>query len=323
MKKYNRERIGEKYTTTKGYEVEIVDGGTNPSYCTIRFLISGIEKEVQYAAAKSGFVKMKGYEKLYGKDKVGEKHKTNEGYEIEVVAPGTRRSHVIIEFKEPIKYKSEVQYSTVKLGTISNVYKKNSFGVGFVGEGKYSTKIKAYAVWRNMLMRCYDKTNEGFIRYGQKGILVCEEWLNFNIFAAWYEENVIEDWQLDKDLLSEKEEKKYSPETCCFLPREINNIIIGRKTENTGVMMEGKKWRADISAKYLGAFETKEEAQLAYLEAKRLKNWNLSKKYAEKMKIKELALFLKIFKENNELKQMRKKTANSTEIKKKISTKLI
>lgn len=323
MKKYNREKIGEEYTTTKGYKTKIVDGGTNPSYCTIKFLETGIEREAQYAAVKSGFVKMEGYEKLYGKDKVGEKHTTNEGYKIEVVAAGTKINHVIIEFKEPVKYRVEVQYSTVRIGNIRNSYKKIHFGVGYIGEGNYSTRSKAYVVWRNMLMRCYDEKNSGFVNYGANGVSVCEEWLNFNVFADWFEKNKIEDWQLDKDLLSSNEQKTYSPQTCCFLPREINVWIKEKKNKITGVSKEGKKWRADIATKYLGAFETEEKAYLAYLEAKRLKSWNLSKKYSEKIKIDKLELFLKIFSENKELKKMRKKIADSTKIKKKIVMKLI
>ena len=122
--KYNERRIGEEYTTNKGYKVKIVGPGEKESYCEIEFLIDGTKRQAQYAAVKAGYVKYEGYEKLYGKDKVGEKHKTNEGFEIEVVAPGKKNSHVVVEFKEPKVYREEVQYCTVKLGTIRNVYNK-------------------------------------------------------------------------------------------------------------------------------------------------------------------------------------------------------
>ena len=322
MKKYNREAIGEEYETTKGYKVKIVDGGEKPSYCTIRFLINGTEKQAQYAAVKSGFVKMEGYEKLYGKDKVGEKHLTNEGFQIEVVAPGTKRSHVIIEFKEPKKYREEVQYCTVKLGTIRNVYKKTGFNVGYIGEGKYQTTIKAYTVWRNILMRCYDEQNKYFKKYGGVGIKVCEEWLCYQTFAKWYEENKIEDWEVDKDLLSKGNDKNYSPDNCCFLPKSLNIQLQCSQKKNKygaiGVSKEGQKWRADFSTMYLGAFHEKKEAELAYLEAKRIKMWESSKKYSEKMNMTQLELFRKIFPENILLKKIRKEIKNPIEIKTKI-----
>ena len=326
IKKHNEHRIGEKYITNKGYEVKIVGGGDKRLYCEIEFLIDGTRRQAQYAAVKAGYIKYKDYIKLYGKDKVGEKHKTNEGFEIEVVAPGTRKSHVIIEFKEPKVYKEEVQYSTVKLGTIRNVYKKTGFEVGFIGEGIYSTKIKAYAVWRNILMRCYDETNTHYKRYGGVGVKVCEEWLCYQKFAEWHEKNKIEDWEVDKDLLSENEVKKYSPETCCFLPVDMNRKIksdeVKNKTGYTGVAKEGNKWRADVTNIYLGTYETKEEAGLAYLEGKRLVLWELSKKYSNKIGMTNLVLFKKIFKLNDKLKENRRKITNSKEIKLKVLKKI-
>lgn len=327
MVKYNERRIGEEYTTNKGYKVKIVGPGKKEGYCEIEFLIDGTKRQAQYAAVKAGYVKYEGYEKLYGKDKVGEKHKTNEGFEIEVVAPGKKSSHVVVEFKEPKVYREEVQYCTVKLGTIRNVYNKTGFGVGFIGEGVYTTKMKAYAVWRNILMRCYDPKNTHYKRYGGAGIKVCEEWLCYQNFAEWYEKNKIDDWEVDKDLLSEEKIKKYSPETCCFLPidmnRKIKNDEVKSKKGFIGVTKEGTKWRAEVTNVYLGAYETKEEARLAYIEGKRLVLWELSKKYSEKIGITKLILFKKIFKLNRELKALRKKITNSKEIKIKVSKKLI
>ena len=77
-----------------------------------------------YNGCPDGYVKYKDYVKLYEKDKVGEQHVTNEGYKIKIVAPGTKKNYVVIEFEKPQLYRTEVQYSTVKLGTIRNVYKK-------------------------------------------------------------------------------------------------------------------------------------------------------------------------------------------------------
>ena len=36
----------------------------------------------------------------------------------------------------------------------------------------------------------------------------------------------MEGWQLDKDILI-KGNKIYSPDTCCFVPSEINNLFVG------------------------------------------------------------------------------------------------
>lgn len=53
---------------------------------------------------------------------------------------------------------------------------------------------------------------------------VCDEWLNFSNFKAWME---TQDWkgkELDKDVLSSTY-PIYSPETCCFLPHNLNCLL--------------------------------------------------------------------------------------------------
>lgn len=109
------------------------------------------------------------------------------------------------------------------------------YGVGFIGQGNYKTsvnrkKTKEYSKWNNILHRCYDKNyKENNPTY--KDVTVCEEWHNFQVFAQWFEDSYIEGFQLDKDILS-KSTKIYSPETCCFVPIEINSLF---KKFNSGV----------------------------------------------------------------------------------------
>ena len=110
-----------------------------------------------------------------------------------------------------------------------NPYDKTIFEIGYLGEGKYNRKIhfEIYKVWRCMLQRCYapyylDKHPT------YRDCMVCEEWLNFQNFAKWYEENYYkvkeEKMSLDKDILY-KGNKLYSPSTCVFVPQRINNLF--------------------------------------------------------------------------------------------------
>ena len=41
-----------------------------------------------------------------------------------------------------------------------------------------------YSTWRNMIDRCTNPENKHYKNYGGRGISVCNEWLNFNVFAA-------------------------------------------------------------------------------------------------------------------------------------------
>lgn len=43
-----------------------------------------------------------------------------------------------------------------------------------------------YQAWLNMKDRCYDKNNNRWIRYGGRGIVVCDDWLGQNGFIEFF-----------------------------------------------------------------------------------------------------------------------------------------
>ena len=110
-------------------------------------------------------------------------------------------------------------------------YEPRTYGIGYLGEGKYKTRengklTKCYDTWHSMLERCYyPKYQEKYPTY--KDCEVCESWHNFQAFAEWYNDNYYEIHGevmcLDKDILI-KGNKIYSPETCVFVPEKINNL---------------------------------------------------------------------------------------------------
>lgn len=55
---------------------------------------------------------------------------------------------------------------------------------------KKTEKRKLYLIWYSMNSRCFDEKNKKYIRYGGRGITVCDEWNyinknNFNNFYNW------------------------------------------------------------------------------------------------------------------------------------------
>ena len=49
---------------------------------------------------------------------------------------------------------------------------------------------RLYGVWRSMKQRCYDSHRKDYPNYGERGIRVCDEWLDdFSAFAKWAFEN--------------------------------------------------------------------------------------------------------------------------------------
>lgn len=78
-----------------------------------------------------------------------------------------------------------------------------------------------YRDWYNMLSRCYGNLQN---RPTYQGCYVCNEWLLSSNFIKWHNENYIEGFQIDKDILI-KGNKIYSPDTCAFVPHEINSLF--------------------------------------------------------------------------------------------------
>lgn len=73
-----------------------------------------------------------------------------------------------------------------------------------------------YNSWRKMIGRCTDKDDKSFKDYGEKGIKVCERWMDFN--------NFIEDMGLqpEPNMTIERVEStgNYEPDNCTWATRK-------------------------------------------------------------------------------------------------------
>ena len=148
-------------------------------------------------------------------------------------------------------------------------------GVGMVLTKDSVCEEKSYSIWSDMLRRCYsEKDRNKWISY--KDCSICNEWLIYDNFKEWFDKNYIDGFDLDKDILVQGN-KVYSPETCCFVPHEINSFFRkyprGSKNLPTGIRKVGEKYQASIffegKSKYLGLFENIKDAHSAYIEQKK------------------------------------------------------
>ena len=147
----------------------------------------------------------------------------------------------------------------------------------------------SYKKWSSMLHRCYDKKDKTYF-----DCVVCEDWLIYSNFKRWFKEHYIDDWDLDKDILV-KGNKIYSPDTCCFVPQEINKTLT--KTNATrGLLPIGvtvakgnkyKKYRAQINffekRINLGCFHKVEDAFFVYKKHKEQHLKYLADKYKDRL----------------------------------------
>jgi len=160
-----------------------------------------------------------------------------------------------------------------------------------VNDASYPVKIgnvveKPYKQWAGMIHRCYDKKEHNYLECS-----VCTEWLTYSNFKKWFDEHYQVGYDLDKDILI-KGNKVYSPETCCFVPQEINKALTktnAKRGEHPIGVTEScnkyKKFRAQIELENkkvsLGYFHNVEDAFFAYKTAKEEYLKTLANKWKE------------------------------------------
>ena len=156
------------------------------------------------------------------------------------------------------------------------------FGVGVLCGEKTTTNNEAlaeYVIWYGMLRRCYDSTFQDRHKT-YFGCTVSENFKNFHYFKAWCNDQIgfgKYKFELDKDLLS-KGNKIYSEDMCCFIPKEINLLIVRNKNKRgkypIGVYYNKQRNRFVARVKRenkdynLGSFLTPADAFYAYKIAK-------------------------------------------------------
>lgn len=155
--------------------------------------------------------------------------------------------------------------------------RKLVYGVGINDMPIGFRKSKIYILWRDMLKRCYSSVYQRK-RPTYIGVTVCKEWHILSNFVVWVESQDREGKEIDKDILCPGN-KIYSPETCVFVSRQLNSLLLGSNATR-GKCPKGVDWDKD-NRKYrasmmkfgkikcfIGRFDCVKEAHRAYCEAK-------------------------------------------------------
>lgn len=205
---------------------------------------------------------------------------------------------ITIEFQDKHKYTVNTTYHNFKRRCVNNPYDKTIYGVGYVGVGKHPNFVdgkntKPYTTWKDMLRRCYYEKDRD-LNLAYHDCTICDEWLNFQTFADWYENNYYEIGEgrmhIDKDILV-KDNKVYSPQTCIFVPQRINMIFM-KKNRNvdadlpTGIRRYAGRFQALYNAKHLGTFDNLDDALYYYNIEKQLHINEIAEEYKNRIPIK-------------------------------------
>ena len=216
------------------------------------------------------------------KDCVGKVFKSKSSGDFKILKYNDKKN-VEIQFLKT-GFETTVELGSIRNGKVKDRYLPSVCGVGVVGD-KYPSKVsgrntKEYEIWCSMLKRCYNDTyqkkNPTYI-----GCKVSDKFKSYEYFYEWCHKQIgfgNEGWHLDKDLLV-KGNKIYSENTCVFIPREINSLLVKREALR-GEHLIGVYWNKKASAfiarvnknkgrsEYLGLFNTEIEAFNSYKTAK-------------------------------------------------------
>ena len=184
---------------------------------------------------------------------------------------------VTVQFLDKNGYITKTHLKTLRSGGVKNPFDRTIYGIGYIGVGKHKPSLngkdtKVYKLWASVICRTYHEYS--LTKYPTyRDVEICDEWLSFQNFADWCLGNEFFNlgYCLDKDILSNGD-KIYSAETCCFIPYEINTLFLDNSYNKgslpTGATERDGRYRVRVSkggsGKYIGTYDTPEEALKIY-----------------------------------------------------------
>lgn len=151
----------------------------------------------------------------------------------------------------------------------------------------YGKRDRSYVCWKSMLERCYLKSDSHYF-----GCSVCKEWLYYSNFKKWFDENYVEGYQLDKDILIVGN-KEYSPTACVFVPKNINVLLTNSLKARGEYLIGVKQYKHGFIAQYTNnkykrigkCFSNEYDAYLWYKENRERTFKEIAQKYFDENKI--------------------------------------
>lgn len=107
---------------------------------------------------------------------------------------------------------------------------KSNFLKDRAKHNQHGTKL--YRVWGQMIQRCTNPNHDSYHNYGGRGITVCDDWKDFEIFAL----EMGEDWKEGLTLDRKDNDKGYSKENCEWVTRseQLKNRRPRSEWKNSG-----------------------------------------------------------------------------------------
>lgn len=157
-------------------------------------------------------------------------------------------------------YIGQCECGATKCSTLSNFkFQAAQKCTHFIHCGKITIPSDAFKnkriahIFYGMLRRCYDKENKDFKHYGERGMLVCQEWLdNPALFEEWADNNGYKE-NLTIDRICEN--GNYEPDNCRWTVMQNNARFKSNTNYITAtVTLSGRQWASlipDIGVNYI------------------------------------------------------------------------
>lgn len=151
------------------------------------------------------------------------------------------------------------------------------FEIGTMGTGPYgkSSNPRAYCAWLSMMQQCYNPHCQTYKAAGARGVRVCDEWLDFQAFAAWYEAHDYVPEGSAGTVMTRLMggDDVYGPDTCMMVPRELLPALTVATRVHRGLLggvnlASYHRYAAQAAGTRCEPRDTQEEARADYLEAR-------------------------------------------------------
>ena len=111
------------------------------------------------------------------------------------------------------------------------------------------TDTKLYIKWLDMKGRCNNPNNHTYKDYGGRGIKVCDEWMDFQVFMEWaLSHNYRDDLSLERKDVN----GNYAPDNCEWIPfsqqawNKRNTVFITYRNETKAM----GQWAKELGVRY-------------------------------------------------------------------------
>ena len=196
-------------------------------------------------------------------------------------------------------FKTTTHIGLITRGEVKDCFKPTVQGFGIIGTENVRDNegviLETYRKWESMIGRVYSKSVKTDVNNPYFSTSISEDFRWFKDFRSWCEKQIgfgNQGWHLDKDILV-KGNKVYSEDTCCFVPPEINSLIIKadsiRGKYLIGIYEDKQvgKFKVRISVegkqKHIGRYYCEKEAFYAYKQAKEAYIKEVAEKWKDKI----------------------------------------